>query len=527
MIELKQSDFDNGTFRITDKGYYKLTEDIVFNPNPSIWDGDKLVGDNWMPRQDQKEEYPSAPLGPYHMGFFAALSVEVDDVIIDLNGYTMEQSMEHYLQQRFFSVIELASSPFISGQGPSNFGEQVSFPSHVKIMNGNIGRSSHQGIHGNNMKHILLENLNIYNYEQAGIALNGGEYIYVKNVIVGNSSRNVVVNATYSQSRFMVPFLRKIIEEKGNPQMNIMGSLKSGTDLLDEMTLEMDSVYRDIFIDKVSVSSDLYRNDEMVIDGNIYGIIFNAKGVAVHNFLETRDNIVGNKNIVLEDVIISNLDSVPKEVLGLPISEVDTEIQTYGSPTQKGPVGDVFRITEVRDDNGYYIQNIHANVQCYISKFNGGGTSNIEADIYDNWIVGAVLPDDELYFNHSQDSMAHFMKGTIGLFLSGVENIDLYNTKIHHIKNRGLVGHKPDEYLGNVCRGVCIVSCKDVSIKDINIHKIISENGDSVGIEYIHPSNDVDISMCHIDDILSGNYSHSYIIKGTENVVDMNFTRNI
>ena len=56
--------------------------------------------------------------GAYHLGFFAAITVESDDVILDLNGKSLKQSKLHNLQQRFYSHIELASAPFIPKQGP-------------------------------------------------------------------------------------------------------------------------------------------------------------------------------------------------------------------------------------------------------------------------------------------------------------------------------------------------------------------------------------------------------------------------
>ena len=45
----------------------------------------------------------------------------------------------------------------------------------MHIKNGTLGKSSHHGIHGNNMSNILIENLLIEDFEVAGIALNGGE----------------------------------------------------------------------------------------------------------------------------------------------------------------------------------------------------------------------------------------------------------------------------------------------------------------------------------------------------------------
>ena len=103
-------------------------------------------------------EYPVAPNGPYHMGFFAAITIETNNVVIDLNGYNIEQSMEHYLQQRFFSIIELAPSPFITGQGPSNFGPFTKYK-NIKIHNGILGLSSHSSIHGNGTENLVLMNL--------------------------------------------------------------------------------------------------------------------------------------------------------------------------------------------------------------------------------------------------------------------------------------------------------------------------------------------------------------------------------
>ena len=47
------------------------------------------------------------------MGFFSAITVETDNVIIDLNGYVIQQSELHQLQQRFFAIIETAAAPFI------------------------------------------------------------------------------------------------------------------------------------------------------------------------------------------------------------------------------------------------------------------------------------------------------------------------------------------------------------------------------------------------------------------------------
>ena len=64
-VKLENSDFENGTIRITKPGYYYLTENIFFNPNST---------NDFMPTTQQTEgenaEFPVAPFGPYSLGFF-------------------------------------------------------------------------------------------------------------------------------------------------------------------------------------------------------------------------------------------------------------------------------------------------------------------------------------------------------------------------------------------------------------------------------------------------------------------------
>jgi len=45
-------------------------------------------------------------------------------VIIDLNGFTLQQSKEFYLLQRFFNVIELNDRVFVSNNGVSSLNYQ-------------------------------------------------------------------------------------------------------------------------------------------------------------------------------------------------------------------------------------------------------------------------------------------------------------------------------------------------------------------------------------------------------------------
>ena len=85
------------------------TEDVVFSPNPE---------NNFQPTLQQiaSGQYPVGADGAYDLGFFAAITVECNDVVIDLNGHEIGMSEVFNLQQNFFAVIELNSSPFLPKQ---------------------------------------------------------------------------------------------------------------------------------------------------------------------------------------------------------------------------------------------------------------------------------------------------------------------------------------------------------------------------------------------------------------------------
>ncbi len=190
---LRQSDFSEGTLRITKPGVYVLSENIIFNPPTQF------------PTHEQTK-YPIGTNGPYHLGFFAAIAIETSNVIIDLNGKSITQSAEHNLVQRFFSIIELANSPFIPGQGPHSFINTFGWKpaSNTLIMNGGLLNSSHHGVHGNENNNVMIYNTNINNYEVAGVALNGATGSIISNNIMKGNNSTVKVLSTFSQSIFVL-----------------------------------------------------------------------------------------------------------------------------------------------------------------------------------------------------------------------------------------------------------------------------------------------------------------------------------
>ena len=139
--QINNKDFQEGTYIINQPGNYKIMEDIIFHPNPD---------NHFQPKKSQFIKY--SPQKGYGLGFFAVIAIEAENVILDLQNHTIQCSDEFLLKQRFCAIIELASTPFIPTQGPSDFGPTIQSAKNCTIMNGTLGQVSHHGIHGNGME---------------------------------------------------------------------------------------------------------------------------------------------------------------------------------------------------------------------------------------------------------------------------------------------------------------------------------------------------------------------------------------
>lgn len=439
IIELSQSDFKHGTYQIKEPGYYKLKENIEFDPNSE---------NDYMPSasQIQSGKYPVGQNGAYHLGFFAAITIETKNVILDLNNFTIKQSKKHNLLQRFYANIEMNSAPFIPGQGPStkkfssdDKGNSTSFRTaeNCFILNGTLGLSSHHGIHGNINKNCVFKNLNINTYEVGAIALNGAEnsaFLDIK-CDARPIENNIKVLSTFSQAVFMNRFLKKKLEE------NVTFKNKSIKDIQLTLQKDIDTAVDDYMNDR-DISIDYFINKDGEYDGNMYGILLNIKGIAIHNFPESRkDDMVGNINNILINIEVKNIITAPIEIVALNESENDNENDSgYSGGRLKGPFGDIFEIQNVTDINGRYKGNTLSDAQLILSKLpkEKKGTNNIPQHIVEwaenDLLINDVMNINNMYYVGGGDSMGHAMKGNIAYFVICGINISLYNCKIENMK---------------------------------------------------------------------------------------------
>lgn len=468
-IFLSNSDFLDGTYRITVPGIYTLKENIVFSPNQH---------NEGKPTSAQLEHLPKG----FILGFFAAITIECENVILDLNEFSISQSEIHSIQQPFYSHIELANTPFIFKQGPANFPDFGRFARNTIIKNGVLGLSSHHGIHGNNCENIIIVNIEFKRFAVAAIALNGSKNILLKDLILDNKDINIKFNSLLSHALFLLPFLSRIKDESSNLSIKISNKSYNILSIIKNLNEEIDKALQSI--KNNSSYEGLFKNKTNKYDANMYGIVLNSSGIVVNDFKPLREETMeGNENIVIENIVMKNLESDGTEIKLLSDTEFN-QSNKYGIKVFKGPVGDVFNWERCIDDKGFYKGNCLSNAQlCIALHSNRKGTVFIPNYIIE-WAqdkkntIYDIIKIHNLYLIRGGDSMAHIMKGNIGLFISQGKRIIVDKISIDSVINNSTSNQKKlaSSY------GVLITGSKDILMTDYSIKNIKSINGDAENI---------------------------------------------
>jgi hypothetical protein len=477
-IFLYQNDFINGTYRITKPGVYILKEDIVFHPNPD---------NDFNPTVQQLKE-KVFPSNPFRLGFFAAITIECNNVIIDLNGYTLSQSTIHNSKQRFFALIELANSPFIPNTGPANFGKDIQTALNVIIKNGTLGLSSHHGIHGNNNHRILIQNIIFKDFEVAAISLNGGKYIYINNCTIKGNNTNIPSNAMLSQSIFAIPFLKTIKDNNPDAYLQTKLGKKTIQQILTTIQEEIDSFFNSMPYE------GLFGNPSGLLDGNCYGIVLNSSGPVIGAFKDFSPTNDTNCFVVIENTTIENIISSGMEIGGYGTNENDSN-GSYGKDQLVGPLGDIIQFDNAIDDDGFYVGNMVTDMQLIINKYGKSkqelGSSNVpESMIHSieacNKTIHEILLEKGYYIIPNRDAMGHHMKGNAGIFISQGSYVMIKDNTINDIVNDG-TGNNPS------CEssGVLLSGTNHISILNTKIDNIVSSKGDAEMVRYKLKNNNI------------------------------------
>jgi hypothetical protein len=288
----------------------------------------------------------------------------------------------------------------------------------------------------------------------------------------------------------MKPFLSKIIACSPDASLLILGIEYTAQELL--TCLENEIANANNHVNDRENYTGIFKNDGTLYDGNMYGIVFNTAGVVVNGFKSLRDDSsVGNTDIVLNNINIKNIESQGTEIKVMTNDEISSEPLGYGSGVVKGPVGDVFDWEKCCDEEGYYKRNCVADAQLCIGKYKeclDKGTTNI-CDCLIDWVeektttISELMESDNLYVLRGRDSMAHIMKGNIGLFISQGDNMLIDNINICNINNTA----ECSEDQGVTCdltehdfassSGILYTGSKNIEFNDVIINNINSLNG--------------------------------------------------
>jgi len=546
-VELTQADFMTGTYRITRSGVYVLQEDIVFDFNAGDLNEPNAEW-AWWPNPSQADVYKGAgeARDEYFLGFFAGITVEADDVVIDLNGHQIEQSLAFYYQQRFFSCIALKSAVFPLNQGPGIFGTSPVFPNDVVIKDGSIGLSSHFGIHGHENTGVRIENVHIHSFETHGIEMSYFHDLEMFNVEIGPSSSVAFLKGEYGYGRWLLQRLEKMLDDPEDyivgPDDNVFPVLFDGRtkaiESLDEMADNlrdlMDIAFKAVMkVEEYDETDERYQeakalfiNDDGLPYGAVmYGLFLN---LYVSNVFAIHPTLKHGDGAVIENLYIHDLHHKMDEYVRF------DKLNTF---VYKNPFDAALDASAMLGDQ--LISNAANEMDWTSVRYRGSVLTDV-AIILDmvtpDWgLMGFSRVSDELwrwakgearwtaekgghpYLGCNNDRMTHVAKGVMGIRMDGTENVHFKNLMIsdlveHSELGSDVCGEYWDEdfhgfsgkghflqnapylygYTGNMAHGLFVDWATFSFSGDVSIHGISSKTGlvRAVGL-YVNASLDL------------------------------------
>jgi len=535
-VELRAKDFEEGTYRITEPGLYVLAEDVAFNPNRGDVAGspnafDPARNGDWSPTPAQRATGGQYAGTGYVLGFFAAVAVEVSDVVLDLGGHTLEAHPEFALQQRFFSLVELASAPFIAGAGPADFGGDFAAASRACVQNGTLGLTSHHGVHGNDNDDVLVRDVAFRSFEVAAVHLNRARRAAVARVTARGSRVDVPVLGAWSAARFLRPFAAAALAAAGDEHPAKARALAGARDRL---VTQMDAFFRgalsggDFPAGLDPASERAWRNVDGLEDGNNYGVVIHSRGPAVNDFadrvvgeltappLEGRKRDAASSEVAVVDSEVSGIVAKVREVVAL----TDPEGKPFLDPS-----GAVFQVELCADrSTGEYSPGPLCDAQVALADLCLAlelgprcGRLSIPRALVD-WARpggGALGPLVEAHgwrYARNGDSMFHVNKGPVGLRIDGTSDFLVRGLTLRGVSNEGPPGQAlplPGEggekvaytgpsdgghplqaagtgYQGADARGISIASTAAGRLEDVAVSGVWSAWGSAVGVDLIN-----------------------------------------
>ena len=452
-----------------------------------------------------------------------------------------------YLQQRYFTLIECGAKYFLPNQGPSNWemnGEY--YASHLEIVGpGILGLTSHHAIHGMRNENVYIHNIDITNFEVAGIQCNGCNNINIDTVTVGPQNTNIPVLGRYAHARAMLPRYKQLNDEYGDKEIQFYNRdpIKI-SDLCQRIIDQMDMIYNN-YINGIEYDDDddvdeewiaakkLFYNPTGWMDGgSSYGIVFNGDGAAV---VGMGQRIKDTSNIIMNNVEIYGIYNQVIEKIKVSINKIGasrlllfdtidwiavTDSIEDGSTAQY--IGDAYTdlifAIKLNINSWSYLNSLYLTESELQYVFDGNNNENNA--FRGIWEGGSPALNDQNATGCNTDIQLHSSKGSIGLRFDGTKNIDINNIYIHDIINWANLGSNAcglsqgpsvsNEdmdiqygYTGTRAHGL-IIDYVTGNIQNINIKNIESYHGEAIGIN-IYKGCDINLNgNINIDTINAG-----------------------
>lgn len=581
VVLLTGDDFLYGTYVIDQPGTYRLSEDITFNPNspatltaavesgaiPASVAGmlglsapvDAYNAGRPLFTQFAHTPTPFSPGGPldarydpeaYGIGFFAAISITADDVVLDLNGHTIQQSPEHALLQRFFALIELADQPFVPSQGPASFGDELDPALRVTIKNGTIGLSAHHGIHGNGNEDVAIRNVDFVDYEVAAVALNGVQGLTVGSVTAENR-KDVPVLGTFSSVQFVKLYIDDLVRSGSTTTLTVDGVTMTASDMQTALRSAVNNTHADIIaspnivdgraqIDAAAHPDEyaLFHNRDGVIDGNSYSFVLNNFGVAVDGFPFKPDGVTGipSRDVTFNNVTVRDQQSAVQEVVAIDVGAGKAANDAVGAVFQiwnRHPdTGASVTLSDLDVNTATYKGNVAANAQAFVAKaIANGDFADSHLDISRLSITPEIVAFVEAAPGHetlgeagfgylcNADSMFHVNKGAIAFKMDAATGVTLTNTHVDGLTNVGPAGsdlcgdyldgvsHPKaalNGYGGATARAYTFSGSENVVVNNSTVRGVHSLWGSAIGYDMLLDTTGVSIVKARIYSLTGG-----------------------
>jgi len=376
------------------------------------------------------------------------------------------------------------------------------FAKNVTIQNCKLGLSSHHSIHGNNNEGVTLKQVQMFDFEVAGVALNGATQVLMDGLTIGPSLKQTFP-AHLSQALFMdhivndlMPTETALTDVRGSTKVTLRGQELSVADVF--ATLRSD--LQEYANSGGGPLATLFGDGSGLPDGSaIYGLLLHRSGVAINDFGFCPDDGPAPEELMVRGVTLRNI-----EIRGLSV-QVDQATATVQDGSKVlGLGGDIFKVTKNWDAANHYAYTGSSFSDAQIAlgvlrerlaadgapadtvKFFLGSSSipkviqrwaagDLSGQETAAWVQELMGGKGQTRFDCSHDAMGHFNKGAVGMRLGFQEDVRVTGVTIADLANIGVENAAPYcsvtdvTYKGLDVRGVSLAHVKDMH--DFDVHQ--------------------------------------------------------